>query len=285
MQTTQTKLHAATRMGTVRLNVHDLAREVDYYQRLGLQIHQRTQASVHLGAGAEDLLVLTERPHAPSGASKSGLYHFALLVPSRVDLGRVLRHIADKRIALGGYSDHAVSEALYLSDPEGNGIEIYRDRPRSEWEFRNGTMHITSQPLDVQAVLAAAENAPAWDGFPQDTVMGHVHLQVGDLRLAEQFYTEIIGFDPIMRYGSQAAFVSAGGYHHHLGMNTWAGRLAPRTGDELGLDEFGLVLPTREALAEVADRLRGTGLTFQQEEATLFGQDPLGINLRLTVTG
>lgn len=282
MMTTRQSIDPKTRLGAVHLAVAHLERQLDYYQRLGLQIHDRAGDRVHLGVGAENLLVLDHQPQRQSGRGKAGLYHFAILVPSRTHLGRTLRHLIDNRIAVGGASDHAVSEALYLTDPEGNGIEIYRDRPHREWVYPNGTLRMVTEPLDVDGVLAAAEDASAWDGFPAGTVMGHIHLQVGDLAAEERFYQEVIGFDLVTKYGAQATFLSAGGYHHHLGMNTWAGRLAPRSGHELGLTRFTVVLPDATALTAVRQRLDATDTAYQTEEQGLLVSDPQGIRLFLT---
>src|SRR5690242_1231496 len=209
----------ATRMGAVHLTVSDLGRSLAYYERaIGLQVHGRDNGSARLGAGGEDLLALYEQPGAEPAPRNTGLFHFALLVPSRHDLARWLLHAANDQIPLEGMSDHFVSEALYLRVPDWHGIEIYRDRPRTEWERDGEFMKIGTISLDVRALMSALEgDEPEFERMPLGTTMGHVHLQVADIPSAESFYTDVIGFDVQARYGSQATFVSAGGYHHHLG--------------------------------------------------------------------
>ncbi len=223
------KLPAETRMGRVALTVHDLERSLDYYAgRLGLRLLQKSAEQVILGAGQTPLLVLQRQPGARPARGVTGLYHFALLLPSRLELARTLRHLLDTNTPLAGASDHAVSEALYLTDPDGHGIEIYRDRPRTQWEYPGGALKLTVDPFDAAGVLAVMDaTTPAWEGLHPDTVMGHVHLHVSHLPQAQAFYVDQLGFDLMARYGHQAAFVAAGGYHHHLGLNTWAGVGAP----------------------------------------------------------
>jgi catechol 2,3-dioxygenase len=278
------KIHPQTRLGAVHLNVAQLAPMVEYYQRLGLRVHSRTDHVAHMGAGEEALLVLAERPQAVRDRTVSGLYHFALLVPNRTDLARVFSHMGQTQIPLSGYSDHAVSEALYLSDPEGNGIEIYRDRPRTEWTYPNGVLRIVTEPLDVEALWAEGERAPNWDGFPADTRIGHIHLQVGQLAAEEHFYEQVLGFDRVARYGAQATFVSAGGYHHHVGLNTWRGPLQVRRNGLLGLEHYTIVLPNPTALDEVRQRLQAASIDFDSNDKGVSLQDPMGIGLLLTVT-
>lgn len=248
---------AATRMGTVHLTVSDLGRSLDYYERVvGLQVHERDSAVARLGAGGEDLLALYEEPGAEPAPRNTGLFHFALLVPSRHDLARWLTHAIEKQITLEGMSDHLVSEAIYLRDPDWHGIEIYRDRPRAEWEREGGGIKIATLPLDVQGVLGALDGGePGFERMPRDTTMGHVHLQVADIPSTEAFYTEQMGLDLQARYGSQAAFLSAGGYHHHLGVNVWNSRGAsPPPPGSASLREFTIVLPDEDELARVSAR-------------------------------
>lgn len=276
-------IHPETQLGAVYLTVKNLDGMVEYYQNLGLRLHSRSGHVANMGAGAEDLLVLTENADAARARNVSGLYHFALLVPTRADLARVFYHMGQTRIPLGGYSDHAVSEALYLSDPEGNGIEIYRDRPRSQWDYPNGTLRMVTEPLDVEALWAEGQNAAPWEGFPTGTVIGHVHLQVGQLPQEEAFYEQVLGFGRVLRYGADATFVSAGGYHHHLGINRWRGPLQVRSDNQLGLDRFTIVLPNREALADVRQRIQAANIPFEEAGRDLRLHDPMGIGLILTV--
>jgi catechol 2,3-dioxygenase len=190
-------------------------------------------------------------------------------------LGVELRHIAETRTPISGASDHGVSEALYLTDPDGHGIEIYRDHPREEWPRRaDGELAMVTDPLDAQGVMAAGEGS-AWRGMPAGTVMGHVHLHVSQLREAERFYVEQVGFDLIQHFGGQAAFISAGGYHHHLGMNVWAGIGVPPASDEMArLLWYEIVLPNEEALEAVIERMRAAGIAVEAHDAGWLVRDP-----------
>src|SRR3954464_8255032 len=216
----------ATRMGAVHLTVSDLERSLAYYERaIRLQLHGRDNGTARLGAGAEDLLVLYEQAGAQPAPRNTGLFHFALLLPSRHDLARWLAHAAKTQIPLEGMSDHLVSEAIYLRDPDWHGIEIYRDRPRAEWERDGDGVKMATLPLDVQGVMSALDGGePPFERMPLGTTMGHVHLQVADIASTEGFYADQFGFDLQARYGDQASFLSAGGYRHHLGGNVWNSR-------------------------------------------------------------
>ena len=217
-------------IGQVSLTVRDLDRAVLFYRDvLGFHESARPGRASLLGpAGGRVLLELHENKSAiPKPSRSSGLYHFAILVPSRAALGRSLRRLVDKRWPMTGASDHLVSEALYLSDPDGLGIEIYRDRPREDWRTQNGQLLMATDPLDLNSVLNEPGAEIPWDGLEAGTVMDHVHLHVPALDTAESFYCGQVGFEPTVRGYPGALFVAAGGYHHHLGMNTWAGAGAP----------------------------------------------------------
>jgi catechol 2,3-dioxygenase len=245
----------ATRMGAVHLTVSDLERSLAYYERaVGLGVHGRDNGSARLGAGGEDLLVLYEHPGAQPAPRNTGLFHFALLLPSRHDLARWLAHAAQTQIPLEGMSDHLVSEAIYLRDPDWHGIEIYRDRPRAEWERDGEFVRMATIALDIPGVMTALDDEePAFERMPTGTTMGHVHLQVADIPSAEQFYTEVLGFDVQARYGTQATFVSAGGYHHHLGANTWNSRgAAPAPEGSAALRHAIVLVPDENELARIA---------------------------------
>src|SRR4051795_12555115 len=248
----------ATRMGSVHLTVSNLGRSLDYYQGIvGLQVHAREEGAARLGTGGEDLLVLYEQPGAEPAPRSTGLFHFALLVPSRHDLARWLVHAANGQISLEGMSDHLVSEAIYLRDPDWHGIEIYRDRPRGEWEREGEFIKMATIPLDVQGVLTALEGGEIeFEQMPPGTTMGHVHLQVADIPAAEQFCGDLLGFDLQARYGSQATFLSAGGYHHHLGANTWNSRgAAPPPPGSAALRHATVLLPDEGELERVAAQI------------------------------
>jgi catechol 2,3-dioxygenase len=251
---------AATRMGSVHLTVSELGRSLDYYQRVvGLQVHDRDNGTARLGAGGEDLLVLYEQAGAEPAPRNTGLFHFALLLPSRHDLARWLAHAIQDQVALEGLSDHLVSEAIYLRDPDWHGIEIYRDRPRAEWERDGDYVKMATIPLDVRGVLSALDGGEsAFEQMPRDTTMGHVHLQVADIPSTEAFSTERLGLDLQARYGAQATFLSADGYHHHLGANTWNSRGAsPPPPGSAALRHFTVLLPDDDELDRVAARFPG----------------------------
>jgi catechol 2,3-dioxygenase len=279
-----TPLPGALRLGHVRLQVSDIARSLDYYTSvLGLEARNAASGSVALHAAGESapLVVLEERAGtSPIRVnSRLGLYHFAILVPDRATLGRFLAHLASIGTRIGA-SDHLVSEALYLRDPDGLGIEVYRDRPRSEWRITNGELAMASDPLDTAGVLAAGNDEP-WTGMPRGTVMGHVHLHVGNLDTASRFYHDALGLDRVVWSYPGALFLSAGGYHHHVGVNTWAGRVAPASEHDARLLEWRIVLPSIDDARLVADRLTAAGHTVTREPEGWLATDPWGTPVRL----
>jgi catechol 2,3-dioxygenase len=264
-----------TRMGAVHLTVADLDRSLAFYEsQIGLRTHARDDGSARLGTGGEDLLVLAEEPGAKPADGYAGLFHFALLVPERIDLARWLAHAARDRVPLSGLSDHYVSEAIYLRDPDHHGIEIYADRPRELWEGDVGT-RLTTLPLDTHDLLATLEDPSAepFDGLAGGTTMGHVHLSVTDVEETVRYYRDTLGFGLMAQLGEQAAFLSAGGYHHHLGGNIWqsAGRPYAPEG-HARLTQMTIVLPDETSRDALADRLGGVEVT-----------DPSGIPVRLAV--
>lgn len=281
------KLHAETHMGAVQLTVADLARSIRFYETIvGLQLLVEQDGYATMAAGDSTLLALIEQPTARRVRNHSGLYHFAILVPSRVALAQVLYNLIEHEVQIGG-SDHLVSEALYFSDPDGNGIEVYRDRPRSEWPYENGKPVLGGLPLDYQGILRElGDEAPQQ---PQNlqlepaTVMGHVHLHVNDLAAAADFYCNVVGFELIMNW-NQAMFISAGGYHHHLGLNTWAGIGAPpQPADAVGLRHYEIVLPSIEDKRQLIDRLSQSGVAYQEQDDGLMVHDPAGNGIFFTV--
>jgi catechol 2,3-dioxygenase len=275
----------ALRLGPVRLQVGDLARSLDYYATvLGLEERGRaaSSASLHARDESEPLVELVERAGAaPVRAnSRLGLYHFAILLPDRPALGRFLGHLARTGIRLGA-ADHLVSEAIYLRDPDGLGIEVYADRPRSEWRRAGAELMMTTEPLDTAAVIDAARGE-SWSGMPRGTTMGHLHLHVGDVGDASRFYHEVLGLDRTVWSYPGALFLSAGGYHHHLGVNSWAGAGAPRASDdEARLLEWRMVLPTSDDARAVADRVRAAGHPTREDDGSWLVEDPWGTALRL----
>lgn len=268
-------IHPDTTVGPARLTIADTERALAFYVGvLGMQAEQQG-ATTLLSVGAGPLLILDERPDAPARPPRStGLYHVALLMPSRRELARVLRRLAEERYPIAGASDHLVSEALYLDDPDGNGLEIYADRPRSAWPRAGDEVRMSTEPIDIDGLLAELDDTP-WTGLSAGSIVGHMHLNVADLGSAQSFYCGILGFDLMQRFGSSALFLSAGGYHHHLGMNTWAGVGAPPPpADALGLRYFGVRLPDQAALAQVVDRVRAAGIELEELPDGLLVRDP-----------
>jgi catechol 2,3-dioxygenase len=283
-------LHSDTSIGAVRLTVADTARARDFYERvLGLRARELGDGSLALGVDGEPpLVIVTADASAPRRDHRlTGLFHLALLVPSRKELAQALMRVARERASLSGASDHLVSEALYLSDPDGNGIEIYRDRPREEWPHEGGTLQMATLPLDLDDVLSELASAEEHSALtPAGTRMGHVHLQVSELGKTERFYAGVLGFDVVVRGYPGALFMSAGGYHHHIGTNTWhsAGASAPPTG-MIGLRSFEVVLPDGDELERVLARVRDAGLQTEPGEAPdgALVRDPSGNGVLLTV--
>ena len=272
-----------TRLGAVQLTVSDMERSVDYYERdIGLVVRERDAGRAALGTGGEDLLVLVEEPGARPADGFSGLYHFALLVPERIDLARWLAHAARDRVQLVGLSDHFVSEALYLRDPDHHGIEIYADRPRVLWEGQVW-QRMTSVPLDTDDLLSVLDDpaSASFDGLARGTVMGHVHLRVSEIASTVAFYGDSLGFGLMAQLGAHAAFLSAGGYHHHLGANTWesAGRGQAPAGYAT-LRHATIVLPGSEARDTLVERAGGA---VDEVDGAPVIQDPSGNRLALTV--
>jgi catechol 2,3-dioxygenase len=280
------ELPASTTVGAVHLIVADLERSIDYYARaIGLDVLDRDGGSASLGVGPRELLRLVEKAGARPASGHTGLYHFALLVPRRVDLACWLAHAARDQVALVGLSDHFVSEALYLSDPDEHGIEIYWDRPREQWEGQVGA-RMTTLPLDVNDLLGELQ-APASEpfvGLPSQTVMGHVHLKVADIPQTLEFYRDVLGFALMAQLGRYAAFLSAGGYHHHIGANTWesAGATPPPPGSA-ALRHATIVLPDNGARDRVVGRVRASGHSLHDTTCGPMIHDPSGNALCLAI--
>ena len=280
-------IHPSTTIGAVTLTVADLQRSLHYYQHhIGLRLLEQSEGKATLGAGEKPLLHLIEQQDAkPVQRGRTGLYHVAILTPSRYELARTLKHLVDTRTPIGGSSDHVVSEALYLSDPDGHGIEIYRDRPNTSWPHQDRNRWTALNPFDFEGVLGELHNdLPDWQGIHPDTTMGHIHLHVAHIPAAEHFYCDLLGFDLMTRYGNQASFVAAGGYHHHLGLNVWAGIGAPPPGPDMArLIRYEILLPNEEALVAVVHRLQLAGHNVKQEGSSFFTQDPSQNQLELKV--
>jgi catechol 2,3-dioxygenase len=280
-------------LGPLRLTVADAVGVAAFYERaIGLRrLAEADNGVVRLGAGADParpaLVELVENAAAPARARhSSGLFHLALLVPDRPALAQALRRVTLAGWRLDGASDHLVSEALYLADPEGNGIELYRDRPREQWRRdENGELAMATLPLDLQDLLTAGPaDVPDPDpGMPAGTTLGHVHLQVSDLAAAEAFYADALGFDVMVRSYPGALFVAAGGYHHHLGLNTWASADGPPANPTArGLRDFTIHLGDAGERDRATSRLAEAGYALRDERDAAVATDPFGIAVRLT---
>ncbi len=286
----QMAIHPAAQIGGVRLAISNLDRSVHFYTHvIGFRLIERSAHTVTLGVGTTPLLVIEEQTSAqPQPPRTTGLYHFALLVPTRKDLAHSLRCLAETVYSLSGASDHLVSEALYLDDPDGNGIEIYRDRPRETWQWSAGQVKMATNRLDLNAILREAEgDASEWQGLAVGTRVGHIHLRVADLRQAEVFYHETLGCDLVGRLPG-ALFLSAGGYHHHIGLNTWQSRLAPEPpANAVGLRSFTIEIPNMDEEARVIERLESAGVAIEPHHDGLIVRDPWnnGIALRTALHG
>lgn len=280
------RLPSATRVGTVRLQVSDLARSIEYYERvLGFRVIEQSGSAATLGAhgGSEALVRLEELRGARTVPRRGllGLYHFAILLPDRASLGRFLAHLAELRMP-AGMSDHFVSEAIYLQDPDNLGIEVYADRPRSTWRHEGGQLVMATEHLDAEDVIRAG-GGEKWAGMPSGTTIGHVHLHVGDIERASTFYHEGLGLDKVVWSYPGALFLSAGGYHHHLGTNTWA-RGAPSAGaEDARLLDWELILPASSDVDAAAASLARSGHDGERVAGDLLVPDPWGTRLRLSV--
>jgi catechol 2,3-dioxygenase len=271
-------------LGRVRLQVADLERSLDYYQRVvGLRVLRRSGPDAALGAQVGDavLVELHERPGAVPVPRRGrlGLYHFAILLPDRAALGRFVTHLSEVGEQAGA-SDHRVSEALYLQDPDGLGIEVYADRPRGTWRVENRQIVMATDPLDL-ADLVRAAGGERWSGMPAGTTLGHVHLYVGDLAEAAAFYHQGLGLDKMVWSYPGALFLAAGGYHHHLGVNTWAAGAAPAGDDDARLLEWEIVVPTPGDAPAALASLSAAGYAVAGEAAGGVVRDPWGTALRI----
>lgn len=287
------RLPDSTRLGRVRLQVADLQRSLDFYTAtLGLRVLERGPASAVLAAQGDDapLVELEELPGARPMPQRGrlGLYHFAILLPDRASLGRFVRHLGEIG-ARAGAGDHLVSEAFYLHDPDGLGIEVYYDRPRSEWRREGRELLMATDPVDVAGLLAAAGEEP-WTGMPAGTTIGHVHLHVGSMDAAAGFFSDALGFDRTVWHYPGALFLSAGGYHHHLGTNVWAGAgAAPAAPGDARLLEWSIELPDAGSVDAAAESLARQGHPVERVAGAashdLVTRDPWGTQIRIRSVG
>lgn len=276
---TTISLPDTTHIDSVHLRVINLDRALTFYRDiLGFTVVERDGATVTLAASPDEppIITLTEHPDAQRKPQRSiGLYHVAILMPDRAALARILRRLLVQRYPLGGASDHGVSEALYLSDPDGNGLEIYRDRPRTDWKMDGDQVAMVTEALDLENLLAEGQEQDS--GVAPGTTIGHIHLHVADLDRAESFYGGKVGFDMMMRMGMYGAyFMAAGGYHHHLGLNTWAGRM-PAPVNSVGLESYTIAVPGEAAWRQAVER---TGASENEGIASVTDPDGNTVMLR-----
>jgi catechol 2,3-dioxygenase len=280
------RLPDATRLGRVRLQVSDLERSVGYYRDLlGFRVLDRSSDRATLGAHGDDrpLIELVERAGASPVPRRGrlGLYHFAILLPDRAALGRFVEQLA-RLDARAGMSDHFVSEAVYVQDPDNLGIEVYADRPRSAWRHDGRQLVMATEPLDVRDLTQAARGEP-WTGMPSGTTIGHVHLHVGDLDEAAAFYHAGVGLDKVVWGYPGALFLSAGGYHHHLGTNTWATNAQPATENDARLLDWEIIVPHAEDAHAAAHSIEAAGYEVGRVDGNAWvATDPWGTRVRIT---
>lgn len=270
-------------VGEVNINVTDLEKALTFYQNIiGFKVLEKTEESAVLTADGKTPLLTLEQPSdvLPKEQKTTGLYHFAILLPSRSDLSAFLKHMIQTRTPIGA-ADHYVSEALYLSDPDGNGIEVYHDRPASEWSWTDGQVAMATEQLDGDGILA--ESSQQWTSLPENTVMGHIHLHVADLKDTEEFYINGLGFQVVTNYPG-ALFTSTGDYHHHIGLNVWngIGAKAPAK-NSAGLNWFTLIFPDEESREAAISRLQEVGAKVYKEGNNVSTEDPSGNVIQLRI--
>jgi len=278
---TSTPLH----VGAIGLNVRDLDRVLAWYREvIGLAVLERRNGVARLGAGGLPLVELRQRDDLDSDDPHSaGLYHTAFLMPTRADLARWVLHIAQHRVPISGASDHGVSEAFYLDDPDGNGVEVYCDRPAESWEWTGDDLKITTDPLDIDAILREVPANASYLGAPDGLRIGHVHLRVGEVGRAEAFYRDGLGLD-VTRRRHGASFMSSGRYHHHIAANVWhSAGAAVRDPDRAGLSLLVLEAADANTLAEIRARLARGGIPFRESSAGIETSDPWGTRLRIAL--
>lgn len=269
----------------IDLKVTNLQTSLRFYQDiLGFQVLHQSKHEVSLSADGNQTLV---QLHAPEGLQKkelrrTGLYHFAILLPTRNDLAKIIRHFIKVNYPLQGASDHDVSEALYLADPDGNGIEIYADRPKTSWDWKGEEVVMGTNALDVQSIMSEWDGNE-WNGMPNETIMGHIHLHVNNIEEAKTFYCEGLGFEVVTHYGNQALFISTGKYHHHIGLNIWNGTMAVApSANSVGMAFYTLVFP-KNKLEQAVERLQAMNIEVERQADSYMVSDPAGNNIKLVV--
>lgn len=274
-----------TFVGQVNLKVQNLERSLAFYREvIGFEVIEQTDSSANLTADGKTVLLSIQQSNnlIPKQGKTTGLYHYALLLPKRSDLAEIVQHFRETGLRFGS-SDHLVSEALYLSDPDGNGIEIYIDREPSAWDWDNGEVAMAVDPLNFADLLSGGEQQ-RWKGLPAGTVMGHIHLHVSELVKTEEFYSKGLGFEVVNRYGEQALFISDGKYHHHIGLNTWNGVGAPAPSpNSVGLESFTIMFPNEEKKNKIIAQLKNIGASVTEENGLTIATDPSGNRIHLSV--
>jgi catechol 2,3-dioxygenase len=273
------------RLGAVRLQIANLERSIAYYERVvGARVLDRSASSAILGARDDEMPLVELRERAGAmpvpRRGRLGLYHFAILLPDRAALGRFVAHLSNSG-EYAGMSDHLVSEAIYLTDPDGLGIEVYADRPRSSWRTQGGSIAIATLPLDAEDLIRAGGGEP-WTGVPKGTRIGHIHLHVSDVEKAAAFYHAGLGFDKVVLDLPGALFLSAGGYHHHLGTNTWAAGATRATEGDARLLQWTIELPSEQDVDDAARSLAAAGYEVARERGDAVAADPWGTDVRIT---
>lgn len=273
-------------IGYAQLNVSDLQKMKDYYiDTIGLDMIEEREGQVALGIekSGKTLIILNEVSTDRRSSKKAGLFHTAFLLPTRKDLGNVLYSLLKREIRIDGASDHGYSEAIYLQDPEGNGIEIYRDKPKSEWIINeDGTIPGVTEEMDAEGVLTSRDSDDVSKKLSAGTLIGHMHLSVSDLDESSSFYIEKLGLSLKYNFGAQARFIAAGDYHHHIGMNIWGGKgLSKRSTTDLGLHSFSLELPSKNEFEQLIDHLNVINYDFETNQNHLLLFDPNGIQIKL----
>ena len=276
-------IHPETRIGVVTLRVAEMPLSLGFYERvIGMERLEGNRNILGAKNGRPLLNLIEHKGAQPRPNRSTGLYHFAILTPNRKELGNSFKQLIASGWTLSGAADHLVSEALYLPDPDRNGIEIYRDRPKTKWTFDGSSVRMANEPVDLETLFKDADEE--WHGLAPGTTMGHIHLHVRDLDEAERFYCGVLGFDVMLRWPPSALFISAGGYHHHIGLNTWAGVGAPPPpSDSAGLENFEIVLPNEQARQDVLQRCKAAGIEMQEAEDGIFLKDPSQNGIKLVI--
>ncbi|GAB2547469.1 VOC family protein [Gracilibacillus alcaliphilus] len=273
-----------THVSHVSIKVQDLQRSIAFYRDIiGFTVHEQTNNTAALTADGHATILSLEQPDhmMPKQNRTTGLYHFAILLPTRRDLANFVYHSVEKGLPLAS-ADHLVSEALYFNDPDGNGIEVYRDRDPASWTWHGSEVVMTVDPLNFEDLLTAGQ-PQAWQGLPAETVMGHIHLHVADLEKAKLFYEKGLGFETVSQLGNQALFISTGHYHHHIGLNTWNGVGAPVPAEaSVGLRAYTISYPTEASVHHVIEQLHAMNVAVQHSSKEWFTQDPSGNAILLT---